>query len=446
MPANPNIPTYSAADLLRYATGRMTAPEMHALEKATLEDPFLAEALEGYMEASTTHAQLVLQEQIENLPPKAQKKEQSIIIPLWRRTAFRIAVAALFIAGAGWLVFSLVQPKQSATQNDMAIAQRQKPNTAGNNISGNMLATDSTIASKPVLADTQFSSQLNVLASQQNNQKPSSTEPENEITTNAPTLADANISSQNTVTYQQDILQKDRIPGVKLDSTASYEKAITSKNAADAKMYTKEESGNFFERKVSAMQYNYYGKITDAQGNALPYTNIMVVGQDFGTYTDAGGNFNFISEDSTLPIRTRSLGYLPQNLTLNAGRQQTKIVLHEDEKLKNNLAVVMPERQLKLKKVQPTIVERDSIEGVEPSIGFLDYNLYLANNNRISELQQMGRQVKLNFDIDKDGNATNITVAQSSGEALDNEAIRLLKEGPKWKSKKGKKGNITVKF
>ena len=40
--------SYTAADFERYYAGTMTAAERHALEKAALDDPFLADALEGY--------------------------------------------------------------------------------------------------------------------------------------------------------------------------------------------------------------------------------------------------------------------------------------------------------------------------------------------------------------------------------------------------------------
>ena len=42
-----NIPTYSATDIQKYLKGELSAREMHELEKAALEDPFLADALEG---------------------------------------------------------------------------------------------------------------------------------------------------------------------------------------------------------------------------------------------------------------------------------------------------------------------------------------------------------------------------------------------------------------
>ena len=43
-----NINNFSAADIERYHKGLMSSQEMHALEKAAMDDPFLADALEGY--------------------------------------------------------------------------------------------------------------------------------------------------------------------------------------------------------------------------------------------------------------------------------------------------------------------------------------------------------------------------------------------------------------
>ena len=47
-----NDKLYTADDIMRYHSGLMPETEMHALEKAALEDPFLADALEGYLNTS----------------------------------------------------------------------------------------------------------------------------------------------------------------------------------------------------------------------------------------------------------------------------------------------------------------------------------------------------------------------------------------------------------
>jgi hypothetical protein len=46
-----NMP-YSLKEIIRYISGNMTEKEMHELENASLEDAFLAHALEGYQNVS----------------------------------------------------------------------------------------------------------------------------------------------------------------------------------------------------------------------------------------------------------------------------------------------------------------------------------------------------------------------------------------------------------
>ena len=58
---------YTAGDIEQYLAGKLSPRQMHAMEKAALDDPFLAEAMEGYqgMKDSEWKNQLVaLREEI----------------------------------------------------------------------------------------------------------------------------------------------------------------------------------------------------------------------------------------------------------------------------------------------------------------------------------------------------------------------------------------------
>ena len=108
MMQSPKNKVFTAADIERYHSGQMSEQERHALEKAALDDPFLADALEGY--AYTTTAAEDLRKIQERLQEK--KKEQPKVIPLFsRRTQWmRIAAAVVVIAGAGWLAVTMLNP------------------------------------------------------------------------------------------------------------------------------------------------------------------------------------------------------------------------------------------------------------------------------------------------------------------------------------------------
>jgi len=98
--------TYTAADIERYLNGQMTAAEKHALEKAALEDPFLAEAMEGYAGIPD----LPLQPDIQGLKQRLQERNAgNKVIPVRKyRIWWSAAAAVLLVAGTAttWYLFN----------------------------------------------------------------------------------------------------------------------------------------------------------------------------------------------------------------------------------------------------------------------------------------------------------------------------------------------------
>ncbi len=62
----------------------------------------------------------------------------------------------------------------------------------------------------------------------------------------------------------------------------------------------------------------------------------------------------------------------------------------------------------------------------------------------IKNKQTGSSEVQVSFEVDKNGEPTNIKVEKSLCAKCDKEAIRLVKEGPKWKRSALKKGRTTV--
>ena len=184
-------------------------------------------------------------------------------------------------------------------------------------------------------------------------------------------------------------------------------------------------------------KYNY--RVVDAQNNPVPFANVMNTRDNIGTYTDIRGNFNLVSSDSVLNVQIRSLGYNAANYKLIPSNVQSgDLVLKEDER---------KETVTQNRKVVSSLSRKDSTEIEEPEVGWSNYNTYAANNIQIPENvrpKNTRSDVELSFDIDKTGQPINIRVIRSSQcKECDQEAIRLLKEGPKWK-RKGKKSKATV--
>ena len=87
------------------------------------------------------------------------------------------------------------------------------------------------------------------------------------------------------------------------------------------------------------------------------------------------------------------------------------------------------------------------LEEPEPADGWEKYDTYLTNNLEVPDdlknKQPGSNEVQVSFEVDKNGEPTSIKVEKSLCAKCDQEAIRLVKEGPKWK-RKVKKGRTTV--
>ena len=108
--------TYTAKDIERYHKGEMSPAEMHLLEKAALEDPMLADALEGYSFTTTATADLqLLQNKLQQRTEGGKKRSLFFLSSQW----LKIAALFIVIAGGGWLVFQTFSSKQNtiATNN-----------------------------------------------------------------------------------------------------------------------------------------------------------------------------------------------------------------------------------------------------------------------------------------------------------------------------------------
>ncbi len=120
-----NNKKYNAIDFARYHSGAMLPEEMHALEKAALEDPFLADALDGYVYSKDAEQEL---EQIRmRLEEKRNQKKVFTISSLSSGTWWKIAAMFILFAGAGYYFYATNSKKETslAVKND--VPKKQNP-------------------------------------------------------------------------------------------------------------------------------------------------------------------------------------------------------------------------------------------------------------------------------------------------------------------------------
>jgi hypothetical protein len=97
------------------------------------------------------------------------------------------------------------------------------------------------------------------------------------------------------------------------------------------------------------------------------------------------------------------------------------------------------------KKVNEIVVKSQSM----PINGWTAFQQYV-NENRKTQFDLSGNSIKgkvsLNFNISKKGKPQSIKIISALCESCDNEAIRLIKEGPLWKKLDNKKVEVEIIF
>ena len=451
-----NIINYTAADIEKYWKGKLSASEMHAIEKAAMDDPFLADALEGYKKTNWADSDL------SSLKERLDKRVGAFIpvINLKRKrfTWVRVAAAVIIIVGVGLLVQQLVFNDQK--NNSIAVLEQndKKSESVANN---NPVKTDDSI-------NKDVSTQSGSAAI---NSKQKATDYSNAGNSSFFSTPDTNKkTSRSDVEYKKGVVES--VPSTSARTFANAEKKDEpAKEIADPGRTVNDSTKMLADKKVDAAisaakpnakqayadvndrflnvitlnnKYNY--RVVDAQNNPVPFANVMNTRDNVGTYTDIRGNFNLVSSDSILHVQIKSLGYnvanyklVPSNVQSGFDMPKGDLVLKESERRETFAQ--------QNKKVVSSVSRKDSAEIEEPEVGWGNYNTYVANNIQIPENvrpKNTRSDVELSFDIDKTGQPINIKVTRSSQcKECDEEAIRLLKEGPKWK-RKGKRSKATV--
>jgi cytoskeletal protein RodZ len=490
MPADNNIQSFTVADIEKYHKGLLSNTEMHDLEKAALDDPFLADALEGYAVPGILAADLA--ELKKRLAEKVEEDESGVIVMKGsRRTGFpwfRAAAAVVIIAGAGLLAnqFLFTKQKNEIAQLNKETANPAAPAEPGINDSAK---TSADIKEKDKTAEEKTPSGTAPVT----NGPVSNTLPSDRKTVTAPggnagnKWADATdnktdklIGEVTTVTKPAPVVtEASKTAGGKLEDgvvtgkieskdVASIEELKNkakrqTNNDADAagskergivqpeyNIKTQQDKNVAFNRKADEQNYRFQntnifrGRITDANNVGVPYANVTNLEDKAGTYSDANGYFNLTSPDTVLTVQVRSIGFENNQVELRNNVPANKVVLQDDRR---SLSEVVISSQ----KPNAAARNRDAnktLEEPEPSDGWDNYDTYLVNNlnvpDDIKTKQNNAGSVRVSFEVDKNGEPVNMRVEKSLCGKCDKEAIRLIKDGPKWKRTANKKGRTTV--
>lgn len=98
------------------------------------------------------------------------------------------------------------------------------------------------------------------------------------------------------------------------------------------------------------------------------------------------------------------------------------------------------------RKVEVNMAPSEPVSTVSSPVGGWErFDIYISNHNKF-KYANAGKSVELSFMIDKAGQPVAITITKSVKTTFDEEAKRLIKEGPKWQQPVSKNSKVIYRI
>ena len=405
--------------LLDYIRGLRKGKEAHRLEKESMQDPFLADAMDGYNQVEGNHEQRIEKLRMQVSAHSAKKKNTYAIT--W-------SIAACLIIGFGISSYFLFLKKSMTDEVFIAeesvstkLAEPAAPLTPA-------IPATPTVPATPqkeiALATTKV--------------KTDST-PVSEITARQANKKDMIAKIQATSQPQQGTPPVATVPVME---EVSEETAALQEVVATMDTFESESDKKMKLAKVATIlpQNNMIkGRVTNEKGEPLIGASVTYKGTNIGTITNMNGEFSLVKKDDKKRLTAQFIGYDPVEIRVDTSRTML-IAMNENKQALNEVVVVGYGAKKNKKSVTAGTVVKGNEQAnkditPQPVIGKRKFQKYLKENlvrPTDEKCAQVKGKVVLTFLVNKEGRPFSIKVKESLCESSDKEAIRLIQEGPDW--------------
>ena len=416
--------------LLDYIRGLRKGKEAHRLEKESMQDPFLADAMDGYNQVEGNHEQRIEKLRMQVSAHSAKKKSTYAIT--W-------SIAACLIIGFGISSYFLFLKKSMTDEVFIAeesvsikLAEPAAPPTPAIPATPTVPATpqkEIALATTKVKTD---STPISEITARQADKKDM--------------IAEIQTTSQP---------QGAPVAAVPMMEEVSEETAALQEVVATIDTFESESDKKMKLAKVATIlpQNNMIkGRVTDGKGEPLIGASVTYKGTNIGTITNMNGEFSLVKKDDKKRLTAEYIGYNPVEIRIDTNRTML-IAMNENKQALNEVVVVGYGAKKNKKSTtlgsDAKVKEQTEKEiTLQPVIGKRSYQKYLKEHlvrPTDEKCAQVKGKVVLTFLINKEGRPFYIKVKESLCESADKEAIRLIQEGPDW-IYGNKLVEVTVKF
>lgn len=384
-----------------YIKGLRKGKEAHRLEKESMRDPFLADALDGYQQVEGDH-----ERRLEQLNRQVSARTSKVRF----RRAVSWSVAACLALGVGISSYFLftkseeVMPPLLFEEEVLAVIPTEKDSVKNGDTTG---IQDVSEPSKTVTAEIK--------------KTPSDVLAQNKHVQPAP-AAETEIDEWLMEDVEEEVADKET---AEVTTNAEQPTAVIMTSPAKASKQVAIAGGNLVK-----------GKVVDEHNEPVIGAVVSVKGTDVATLTNAEGQFELKTPQKAVELTAEFIGFEPVVLPVDTGNNML-IAMREDTQALEEVTVVgygtMRRNKKETSASAGTIANDYRVP--EPIIGKSEYKKYLENSlihPSDEACKQSKGTVTLAFYVDKDGNPERITVVKGLCKSIDQEAVRLVKEGPKW--------------
>lgn len=430
----------------QYLEGKLDDRTMHALEKQALDDPFLAEALEGY-----SHHDADQQPALADLESRLKKRVQEPPKKRGMYIRWLAAASVLIMVVAGSLMLlnrpqispSIVVQK-SAPQKDSAPATQDR-------LSQEELKAwekQDSIATEQKLLTLQDGKEIPLKKKETPVAviMPAPAPPASEMADDNAVKPSAALS-RNDIQLKAADIRSSRIFGKKehaYDSAGMFSMSKSNKvNPGDTifigrrqQQDTNLKAKSRQEGYIAGQPAKYYdprkdndynlisGVVIDAKtGARIPGVSVTEKGSDRVVVTDTSGNYALrVSKKENIELNFASAGYQRKNVSvspLSTGKVDVSLPAANEIRIRGIASNVEAE-----KRANPN---------PEPVMGEQVYQIYLQSKKYlIAKATPVTGEVRLSFTVMPDSTLTDFKVLNSLGKIADDAAIRIVQDGPKW--------------
>lgn len=459
-----------SAELIRlYHEGKLDDRTMHALEKQALDDPFLADALDGFAAAPAAAADTHLQDLHKRLEERvAGKQERPKIWQLNYKWAAAAVILVLLSAGTFLLINTkqrtamqtVAKQEHKTPQQDSAtpdvVSDEQAPAASARPQLPSPLGSAAEVKEKPVADNNNVKMDTAALAInvvREDQFKREAAKQGNRFTRKTDTTYYDFVAPPGMVAREIERAKGEDSPrsimsmNVGRDTLAG---KLAMQNALEGKTAGVVIRGQSSLPARSNMPGRFVeGRVTDDNNNPLPGVTVVNTSGKNGVATDADGYFRLkVDSNKVNQLDVAFVGYERKSVRLSDKDNNLAIALEPSHNRLEEV-VVMGYGVKKRKSITGSV---SNSEGTYPEGGFGAFKQYLYDSTRYPmqmEAAGINGSVIVSFVVDKNGELSHFQLVKKLNNIADAEAIRVIKEGPQWvpsNKKKTRKVKVEVFF